>query len=265
MKSVRLARAALLLLFLAVACLSAQIAIYGDTQSNDDVHAKVVAGILSHSPQIAFHTGDLTSNGTKRDRWERFFSISGPLMEKCPLYPAMGNHEKSAEIFLERFPHLGDSTYYTVPYDSLLFVILDSNQDLMPRSGQYEWLLQTLERDREVPKIVLMHHPVFSSGWHGGEEGFDLILPDLFTGRGVIAVFAGHDHNYERLAYGDITFIVCGGGGGTQRPGGSPSPYSAFFKIEHSYMILERKGRILDCTAYGLEGQAIDRFQIPLP
>lgn len=258
-------RAALLLLLLTAACLSAQIAIYGDTQSNDEVHAKVVSGILSHSPQIAFHTGDLTSNGTKSDKWGRFFSISGPLMEKCPFYPAMGNHEKSAEIFLERFPHLGTSTFYSVSFDSLLFIILDSNQDLMPRSVQYEWLLQTLESDRDVPKIVLMHHPVFSSGWHGGEEGFDLILPDLFAGRGVIAVFAGHDHNYERLAYGDITYIVCGGGGGTRRPGGRQSPYSAVFKIEHSFLILERKGRILDCAAYGLEGQVIDSFQIPLP
>ena len=54
MKSIRFALLTLLCLW--VGSVYAQIAIYGDTRSNETTHRQVVQAIAAHKPKIAFHT-----------------------------------------------------------------------------------------------------------------------------------------------------------------------------------------------------------------
>ncbi|MFO8145177.1 MAG: metallophosphoesterase [Candidatus Syntrophosphaera sp.] len=255
----------LLLFAAAFTLLSADIAIYGDTQAQDEIHRRLISSLVDHDPQIAFHTGDLTMRGDSQEHYDRFFHISEPLLKTCPLYPAKGNHERSRELFLANFPELGESTRHTVEHDSLLFIILDSTRDLKPRSEQYEWLQKTIHSEREIAKIVILHHPIFSSGYGSGEAELDLFLPALFEGTGVIAVFSGHHHNYERLEYRGITYFVTGGGGGKLLTKHHPRPESQTLRIAHNYIILSRRGNELTCTAHGLEGQVLDSCVISLP
>ncbi|MGC9361941.1 MAG: metallophosphoesterase family protein [Candidatus Syntrophosphaera sp.] len=257
----------LLLITFALICvfIQADIAIYGDTQDQEDIHRGIIGSIVTHSPGIAFHTGDLTLRGSNQKHYDTFFAISKPLLEICPIHPAKGNHDRSRELFLANFPDIGNQTYYSVEHDSLLFIILDSTLGLKPRSGQYEWLQKMLRSEGCRAKIVILHHPILSSGYEPGESGLELFLPSMFEDTGVVAVFSGHHHNYERLEYKGITYFITGGGGGKLLTEHHPRPESKALRIAHNYIILSRRGNELTCTAHGLEGQVLDSCVIALP
>lgn len=250
-------------LFLFLSSIYAVIAIYGDSQGNNDIHKQVVEDVIKHQPDITFHLGDLTERGKNQEEYDEFFYYSKPLTDLCPLYPVKGNHDSSAELFLKNFPFLSQ-TYYIVEHDSLLFIILDSTLDLMPHSEQFNWLIETFNSNPLKPKIILMHHPVFSSGYHNGNDDWALYLPALFVSNKVIAVFSGHDHNYEHLLWKNLHFFVSGGAGGSLRPSLSQHPYSKIFCSSYNYIILTRQGNSLICTAYSLGGSIINSVVILL-
>lgn len=254
-----------LLFSLAFTWLGADIAIYGDTQTSDSIHRQVVLAIAEHKPQIAFHTGDLSSRGSRQKHYDKFFTIEKPLSSLCAIYPARGNHDRSLELFLSNFQLLQGKTYYTVEHDSLLFIILDSTQDLQPRSPQYLWLLQTLKENPLTAKIVILHRPLFSSGFHGGDSDLALILPATFAGKNIIAVFSGHDHDYERSEYQGITYFVGGGGGGMLRSRLNFNPFSKVFQAQHHYLIASRSGKSLTVKAFNLKGEILDQTVLTLP
>lgn len=254
-----------LFLFVFFANLGARIAIYGDTQYSAEIHAQVAAAMAVHKPGIAFHTGDLSSHGSKQKNYDGFFSLSAPLLSQCQVFPARGNHDSSIELFLANFPQVGDKTWYSVKYDSLLCIVLDSNQDLKPRSVQYDWLCEALADTSCAAKIVILHHPIFSSGSHGGNADLALFLPSLFARSGVVAVFSGHDHDYERLQHNGVTYFVNGGGGGLLREKSNPDPRSVVFAKSYNYLILDRAGKTLTCTAYTPKGEVLDSCDLALP
>lgn len=267
MKLIFLTRYKTLVLWLLLTLLSqlgAVIGIYGDTQTSDKVHAQVVTGMMKHQPDAVFHTGDLSSRGKEQADYDNFFTISQPIIDSCLFYPIKGNHEKSRELYLANFPFLNGVSYYTVIHDSLEFFILDSTLDLEPGSEQYTWLTDVLSEEASLPRIALMHYPVFSSGYHGSDEELSLFLPALFAQYGVRALFGGHDHNYEHLEHNGVTYVVAGGAGGRTRMEQNPTPYSIKFVNSHCYLILERQGESLSVTAYDLESQILDSFLIPL-
>ncbi len=250
-----------LFLLLFLSSIYAVIAIYGDSQGNNDIHKQIVEAIIKYQPDITFHLGDLTAQGKKQEEYDEFFSCCKPLTDLCPLYPVKGNHDASSELFLKNFPFLSQ-TYYTVEYDSLLFIILDSTLELSTHSEQFNWLIETFNSNPLKPKIILMHHPIFSSGYHSGNEDWALYLPALFASNKVIAVFSGHDHNYEHLQWKNLNFFISGGAGGSLRPSLSQHPYSKIFCSSYNYLILNHQKNYLNCTAYSLDGEIIDKVVI---
>lgn len=254
----------LLLLWLSCGILSAKIAIYGDTRTHHDVHARIITAIAAHSPNIAFHTGDLVQRGNTDAEYDRWFEISAPLLQQCTIWPAKGNHERDRERFIDRFKLPLERSYYTVEHDSLQWLILDSTLDLRPGSEQYNWLDQQLPQS-SLPTIVILHHPIFSSGEHGSEFGLELFLPELLESYGVVAVISGHEHQYEHLVHNGRHYIITGGGGAPIRELGNESPYSQVLFKKHHYIIAERASGALHLKVYDLDGALLDSFSIALP
>jgi len=242
--------------------LSARIAIYSDTQLNDEVHQDIITEIAARKPDIAFLNGDLTSKGQTQTQFDNWRSISEPLSSICRIYPAKGNHERDKALFLQNFPYLEGNTWYTVDHDSLTCIVLDTTSDLKPGSEQYSWLRGVLA-GLTKPALLFMHHPVFSSGMHGDELGLSLFLPDLLTHSRVIAVFSGHDHSYERSVFDGVTYVVTGGGGGTLREAARENPYRVCFNMVHHYLIADELADRLDLFVYSLTGELIDSFSLP--
>lgn len=255
--------ALLLLLLLSGSFLGAKIAIYGDTRTHHDVHARIVAAIAAHQPSLAFHTGDLVQRGTTEAEYDRWFEISSPLLQLCPIWPAKGNHERDRDRFISRFQFPGGSSYYVVEHDSIRWIVLDSTLDLRPGSEQYTWLSQQLNL-AALPIVIFLHHPIFSSGEHGSELGLELFLPALFESAGVLAVISGHEHQYEHLIHNGSHYIISGGGGAPIRELGDRSPYSLVLHKKHHYIIAERSSGALQMKVYDLDGALLDSFSISL-
>jgi len=93
---------------------------------------------------------------------------------------------------------------------------------------QLQWLDQALGASTAQWKLVMGHHPIYSSGLaHGNQpEMIEHLLP-LLQKYKVHAYFAGHDHDLEYLKVGDLNLIVSGAGS-EYRPVKSPdtSPFS---------------------------------------
>jgi hypothetical protein len=210
-------------------------AIYGDTRTNSEIHTQVVLEIAGWKPGIAFHSGDLSQRGQTQAEYDRWKSISAPLSELCRIYPAKGNHERDRELFLANFPYLNGSSWYSLEQDSIKFVVLDSTEDLSPGSPQYQYLALQLAQTG-LPIVIIMHHPVFSSGEHGD----------------------------ERLEYGGISYLVSGGGGAPLRDATTEHPYSKIFVKKHNYIIAQRDKDELSISVYSLGRELIESITIDL-
>ncbi len=243
--------------------IEARIAIYGDTRTQDDIHQAVINKIAAHKPNIAFHTGDLVNSGTNQAEYDKFHHISKPLTEVAILVPAKGNHEKRLDIFLSNFPQMMGRSFFTVEYDTLVFIVLDTTQRISIGSEQYQWLTDQLEEYTGRTIFIIQHHPIFSSGRHGDELGLNLYMPQLLTRYGVKAVFAGHDHCYERSYYNGVYYITTGGGGAPLYDQSSANRHSQLFIKTHHYIIADRDADAIFFQVYDLEDKLIDSFKIP--
>ena len=242
------------------ASLEARFAIYGDTRSSPEIHQQVVQQIVLHKPEATFHTGDLNSSGKTQKEYDNFLQIISPLCQISRFFPARGNHEKDLSLFLQNFPFLNGSSYYTVYQDSIRFIILDSVLDLSPGSEQFNWLQKQLKED--IPTLLILHHPVFSSGEHNDELGLQLFLPELLQKSSVKAVFSAHNPNYERSEFKGITYIVTGGGGAPLRENKHENPYSLVFIKTYHYLIGEPEGKSIIFKVYNLDNKILDSFTI---
>jgi acid phosphatase type 7 len=236
--------------------------IYGDSRSPHDVHRRVVAAIRQVKPDVVFHSGDLVNNGRSSADWQIFDQITGDLRREAKFFPTLGNHELEAREYFDHFALPGNERWYAVDTPIANFVVLDSGSSASPDSEQQRWLASTLGRPRVAPVIVLLHVGMFSTGPHGGDPNLvrDL-LPALERGR-VAAVFAGHDHDYERTVRGRMVHVVTGGGGGPLYEQAKRSPDSVKFVKAYHFCKLTRQGpkvRVQVLTP-GLE--LLDEFEV---
>lgn len=251
----------LLVLCLLVGSAEGLIAVWGDTQAHPRVQRALACSIAAREPDLVIHTGDLSASGSQAG-YDAYFELSAPLAG-IPLRPARGNHDGPEELFTGIFGL--ERSYYSLVQDSLHLIFLDSNLDLLPGSAQYGWLAEELNSSPSLPRIIVIHHGPFSSGYHGGHSDLQLFLPVLCAKHRVSAVLSGHDHNYERLSHAQTAYIVSGGGGGYKRPVLRPrDPRSQFFLARYHYLILERQGDLLRLSAHDLRGGIFDQVDLPL-
>lgn len=235
-------------------------AFFSDCQSFYQIHAKVVEQIVKFQPTTVFIGGDITQNGSRQEEFDKFFEVMQPLSKIAKIYPAMGNHDKDTDLFLTSFPQVDSLTYYSVDRDSVIWIILNSNLKMAPGSKQYNWLVRQLETHQDRTVVVIMHHPVYSSGPHGDEKGFNLLLPTLFKKYSVAAVLSGHDHMYERSGKDGIHYIVFGGGGYKLYNVESFNPNSIMVRKTHGFLVFQPDQDIMTVRAIDIDGNEIDRF-----
>ena len=263
--------------------------VYGDNRSNPENHAPVVNAILREKPlpRFVLHTGDLVSRGKDLWVWEaEFFEPLAPLMARIPLWPCLGNHEGNSAYYFDFFtlPAAADGPpdhqerpaperWYSFDYAGCHFVALDTDVEVDPESPQYKWLADDLQKARARWKFVFLHHPAFSSGPHGarGEEKMKAVvdhLVPLFEEHDVAAVFAGHDHDYERSLKDGVYYITSGGGGAPlyskrlTEEGQEPNPYSQIFKSIHHFVSVDVEENRLLMRAVDTKGNVFDKLEI---
>ena len=251
---------------LSLSLFAGDIVIFGDSQIDEISQRKVVQAVLSVNPSIVFRLGDNVEDGNDHNEWRAFNDINKPLLNTAEYFPALGNHEQDSRLYFDNFPFLNHRRWYSVERKGIHFIVLDSNSPLGRLSEQYNWLKSDLDSIEDSVKfrIVLLHHPIFTVGPHREDEKNlrDILLP-LFKKYGVAAVFSGHNHNYQRLKYQGIDFIVTGGGGARLRDSNRTSPYlKKFVKVYH-FCLLSPGDDSLGVRVIDADLNVIDEFNIP--
>ncbi len=198
--------------------------VYGNTHTFPERVARVAATMAVHESEAAFviHSGNLIGYSS-REEWERFFITAGELILSRPLLAVIGENEVDDADYY-KFLSLplggGESAeqWWSFSYGNILIIGLDSNLALhadAQAAEQTAWLQTELAAAQAKFIVVVVHHPLFSSIYAGGENA---ILRDawhaIFVEYGVDLVFSGYVGGYEHIRRDGIHYIVTGGGGG---------------------------------------------------
>ena len=250
----------------------------GDTRTQPFFHRVVLDRVIAVRPDLHVNTGDLVESGEVADQWDLFFKVERDLLRHVPLLPVIGNHDKDENTFYNSLwclPGIRDNPiYFALRYGNALFLVLDYDEIGDGSTKQDEWVEQQLLQAAEDPTIRHIfpsyHVPPISSGPHGNSTNTHMLgrLHGLFKQAGVKFVFNGHDHLYERSLYDGIYYIVAGGGGAPQSGGMADRPYSfqqysQVFAYEFNFVSLDVDGERLVLCAYNMEGDLIDRLEVP--
>ena len=183
-----------------------------------------------------------------------------PLLDAgVKFYATLGNHDAREQRYYKPF-NMDGKLYYTFsPAPEIRFFMLESTY---PVPEQIAWVEQELKASSSKWKIVVFHHPLYSSGErHGSDVGLREVLEPLFVKYGVSVVLTGHDHFYERVKpqKGIVYFVV--GSGGQLRTGNidrGSGLTAKGFDTDLAFMAGEISGDEMYFTAISRQGQTVD-------
>jgi len=204
-----------------------RIGIYGDVRGGHATHRQIVDAMLGEPLDLIAVTGDMVLHGSDQADWQRFFTITQPLIASTAYLPAVGNHDlgwdgadgstQADEIFaLPAGPKDRPAGTYWYSYDlaDVHLVFLDSNA--YERTEQETWLEADLAaaRARNVRAIfAFTHDGPYSRGYHKGNGIARTHYVPILVKHHVDYMFSGHDHLYQRGEVGGLRYVVTGGGG----------------------------------------------------
>ncbi|MEK7447741.1 MAG: metallophosphoesterase [Patescibacteria group bacterium] len=242
-----------------------KVVIYGDSRTGIETHKKILELMMNRQPEAVFNVGDIVEDGAKPEEWTVFNEITKEMRANTNFYPVLGNHEKDSPLFYSNFELSGNEQWYSINFNKVHFIVLNSTKDLNIGSEQYKWLendLANIGKDIKF-KVVIFHHPPYSTGKHDEDElGLRKSVVPLLERNGVRAVFSGHDHDYERSEVNGISYFVVGGGGAPIYPQVRKSDVSKKFLPVYHYSIIERKKDELNVRVYDTEDKLIDETTI---
>ena len=151
--------------------------------------------------------------------------------------------------------------YYAMVAGPARILVLDGNDPSDP--GQLRFLREQLRDAREPVRIVAFHQPIRTAGIHPpADEARRLWEPLLRRGQ-VTLVLQGHNHMYERLVVGGITYITTGGGGAQLYPCVRPAAGLRRCAFSHHFLAVNLNAIRVSVRAISPTGATIERVVIP--
>jgi 3',5'-cyclic AMP phosphodiesterase CpdA len=207
-----------------------------------------------------YDDGDIQRVGATFGRPYRFLR-----KQQVPFYAVLGNHDILTNNGVDQVNYSAfnmDGRYYTFTQGIAQFFALDSNSNA-DWTRQLAWLEKNLAASTATWKIVFAHHPLYSSGLHGGSEELINLLSPLFSRYGVQLYINGHDHNYERTeSIEGTTYLTCGAGAAT-RPVFS-SDWTAYSSARLSFATIDVYPERLAIQGIGKDGEVFDQGEITI-
>jgi hypothetical protein len=252
--------------------------IYGDNRSNNGDHALVARAAAAERAQLALHTGDMVVNARDEELWRIWFDEEHDLLAHSPLVPTVGNHEitDTGVAYSKYFQHRNQPAYWSIDYGPLHIAVLDSFEvaaGATPHSSgmsdaQRSWFLEDVKKVPKERSIwVLVHqgpysHPEKVRPGHGGSEPVLSAVQAAQQIHPIAAVFAGHEHFYQRGETDGLKWFVIGGGGAPLEDPDPAFPGVAAALKSLSYAMVH----VCGCHATGqvkdIAGHVIDSFQL---
>ncbi len=186
------------------------------------------------------------------------------LQAGVPFHAVLGNHDirtanGTPQVAFNPFGMAG--RFYTLRKGPVDFFMLDTNGNA-DWKRQVSWLRTVLASSRAPWKVVVGHHPIYSSGFYGNDPHLAAKLTSLMRRHGVQLYINGHDHNYERSKpIEGITYLVVGGGGASLRPVISTAQTARAASV-FSFAEIEAGPQELKLWAWDRDGRQIDQAVI---
>jgi acid phosphatase len=153
--------------------------------------------------------------------------------------------------------------YYTFAQGPLRVVVLDANRPA--DAAQLRFLRRTLAAAREPALVVAFHQPAYTAGLHAPGRVQQRLWVPLFRRHRVTLVLQGHNHAYERIQVGGVTYVTTGGGGAPVYPCVRPAPGLARCVPVHHFLQVTVTRRVLEMVAVTPSGRVLERIRLPLP
>lgn len=204
-------------------------------------------------------------------------------------YPVLGNHDYQGNPQAE-IEYSNVSTRWTMPgryyfqkfqiddEHSVLLVFTDTSPFLTEYYGstrispnlvgqdtsvQLKWLDSVLSQSNDTWKIVVGHHPVYSSGLHGNTHELTGAFDSILKNRKVDFYLAGHDHHIEHLRPGAGTLHYFISGGGADEYPVQATPASLFARSSPGFLIVTLYEEKFAFYFYNDNGELVYSFSQP--
>lgn len=261
------------------------LALIGDSGTGSSAQYAIARLLRKHRPDLVLHAGDVIYPSFTFEAADfRCLSVYAEQMRTTPFFFAMGNHDlySGPEPYRQTFhlpinPVFGNEDFYSFDHGDLHVAVL-----LMPYLFQYSpkaadpqqtWLDADLAASGKPWKIILLHHPMMSSGEHRFDDQNGNGIPDMqevrdyvldvATRRGVQLVLAGHEHVYEKFVpVKGVHHVISGGGGVGLYRFTQHEPNSAYFESRHHLSLITLTNEVLRLQAVGLDDQVFDELVI---
>lgn len=198
---------------------------FTDTQSKDSDPGSCLRGAFTNATanfpeaELYLHCGDIVET-VGSGEWSEMIDTSADFFKRYPMMVVSGNHETSyagSQGYKMQYNHFftdmpeqasyNDGYFYSFDYGDVHFIMLNTNKqgtaDDSLSEEQMTWLRADLESKDSKWTVVLMHHPIYSTGSGSTDRWVDPMvlalqaqLAPLFAEHGVDAVLGGHDHIY---------------------------------------------------------------------
>ncbi len=168
-------------------------------------------------PDLLLMTGDLTEYGD-----DESFARLADAVKDCPfpVYPMVGNHD-TREALVKAFPETpapDGFVQYALEQDGLRMIMLDTLQP--GRHGgsfcdtRAAWLKAELEAHRDVPTVIVMHHPMITVGidWMDPDTAANWIARFEAAVKGhnqIVGILTGHIHRTIVGSWNNLPIAIC--------------------------------------------------------
>lgn len=183
---------------------SLKFAVFGDsgtgTQGQYQLASQMAKTHQTFPFELVLMAGDnLIGAERPQDYLEKFEKPYKLLLDAhVVFFAALGNHDDRNQRFYKQF-NMEGKKYYSIkaPKQHVRFFVLETTY---PDPTQIAWIEKELKEAGDDWKVMLVHHPLYSSGGrHGSDVQLRKAIEPLFVQYNVSVVFAGHDHFYERI------------------------------------------------------------------
>jgi hypothetical protein len=168
---------------------------------------EATAQLVQQLPGTVLALGDLAYPAGRAEDFRCYDASWGAF--KSRTRPVPGNHEYMTRDAAPYFDYFGaaagmrGSGYYSFDLGGWHIVAVNSNCSRVRGCGagspQERWLRSDLAASTRRCTLAFWHHPLFSSGQHGGFRSMRALWDALYAA-GAEIVLSGHDHDYERFA-----------------------------------------------------------------
>lgn len=190
-------------------------AIVNDIHERTDLLSDLFNQLDSASIDFMVFNGDMVN---KMDSIGMMYTsmltpASGMFARTIPFYMTRGNHEtrgNASELFTTLFPTATGQPFYTFSSGPVSFIVLDAGEDKPDndieycgladfdryRTEQAQWLKEQVEKPEwknATYRVILIHVPVTTDGWHGEIDLGRKFLP-ILNSAGVDIMLCGHLH-----------------------------------------------------------------------